>query len=180
MMQSHIEEVSIPSQSLVLRAFTNIDYADAYRIKLTESVPPLPQSVDALTRAIFSSMPHWVWMLLRLRDSLVRPLGLKISQAVEPKPTPVALQPGMKVGIFEVWDRKSNEVLMGEDDYHLDYRVSVCLEQEANYSWVVVSTVIRFNNWLGRIYFLPVKPLHRVIVPALIRYGLVKYSKYSK
>jgi hypothetical protein len=37
---------------------------------------------------------------------------------------------------------------------------------------VVVSTIVRFHNWLGRAYFVPVRPFHRLIVPAMIRYGL--------
>lgn len=172
-MQSYIEEVSIPNQSLVFCAFEHMDYADAYTIKLTASAP---QSVDMLTQAIFSQMPNWIWMLLRLRDYLVRPLGLKTSQAAKPDITPAPLQPGMKVGIFEVWDRTSNEILMGEDDNHLDYRVSVYLKHDAGSAWVVVSTVVRFNNWLGKIYFLPVQPIHRRIVPALMSYGLARYG----
>ncbi|MBW4457320.1 MAG: DUF2867 domain-containing protein [Nostoc indistinguendum CM1-VF10] len=39
-------------------------------------------------------------------------------------------------------------------------------------SWVVVSTVVKFNNWLGRAYFVPVRPVHKIIVPAMMRYGL--------
>ena len=39
----------------------------------------------------------------------------------------------------------------------------------------MVSTIVRFNNWLGRLYFLPVRPIHRLIVPAMLRNGLRWY-----
>lgn len=62
--------------------------------------------------------------------------------------------------------------MLGEDDQHLDYRVSVRLEREQGKCWVVVSTVVKFNNGLGRAYFVPVRPVHKIIVPAMMRYGL--------
>jgi Protein of unknown function (DUF2867) len=62
--------------------------------------------------------------------------------------------------------------MLGEDDQHLDFRVSVQMELEAEECWVVVSTAVKFNHWLGRAYFIPVKPVHKIIVPAMMRHGL--------
>ncbi|MDQ3397209.1 MAG: DUF2867 domain-containing protein [Deinococcota bacterium] len=150
-----------------------IDYADAHRIQVEEHQV---QSIDALTRALFATAPEWIKTLLRLRNVLGRPFGLKT--AYEPTAVSVEgeLKPGTRVGLFQVFDRTAEEVLMGEDDRHLDFRVSVRLEREQDRSWAVVSTVVRFNNRLGRLYFVPVRPFHGVIVPAMMRLGLAKQA----
>lgn len=89
------------------------------------------------------------------------------------------LKPGTAIGVFEVRDRKLDEIMLGENDRHLDYRISVQLEREEGKCWVIVSTVVKFNNWLGRVYFVPVRPVHKIIVPAMIRYGLDSISHAS-
>ena len=68
-------------------------------------------------------------------------------------------------------------ILLGEDDRHLDFRLSVLRQRGGTADWVVVSTVVRFNNWLGRAYFLPVRPLHQLIVPAILRSALRKQMR---
>jgi hypothetical protein len=106
---------------------------------------------------------------MRLRDTLVAPFGLKTAPRHLTSPQTRLFQPGNRVGIFRVYQRSAEEILMGDDDRHLDYRVSVLVRQQADQRWATVSTVVRYNGWLGRAYFLPVRPFHRLIVPALLR-----------
>jgi Protein of unknown function (DUF2867) len=167
-----VQEIDIPSTSLAMRSLPQIDFADAFQCQLPENQP---QNIDSVTRAIFLTMPQWVAQLLELRNAIVRPFGLKTS--IDAVPVPFSnqdeLQPGTAVGVFEVLDRRLNdEIMLGEDDKHLDYRVSIQLEREEEKCWVVVSTVVKFNNWLGRAYFVPVRSVHKIIVPAMIKHGL--------
>jgi hypothetical protein len=167
-----VQASKVSSTSLVVHSLPHIDYADAFRCQLSERQT---QTVDAVTRALFSQLPDWLVVLLHLRDTIVLPLGLKSSfnpTATHPTHCREELKPGMKVGLFEVLNRTPEEIVLGEDDRHLNYRVLVRLEREEGKYWAVVSTVLQFNNWLGRAYFVPVKPLHKLIVPALMRYGL--------
>jgi hypothetical protein len=69
-------------------------------------------------------------------------------------------------------DRQGDEILLGEDDQHLNFRTSVQLERQEEKCWVIVSTVVQFNNWLGHAYFVPVRPIHKIIVPAMMRHGM--------
>jgi Protein of unknown function (DUF2867) len=165
-----VQEIDIPSTSLAVRSFPHIDFADAFKCQLPANEP---QDIDSVTRAIFLTMPQWIVQLLELRNAIVRPFGLKTSIEAAPSSRQDALQPGTAVGVFEVLDRRLNEeIMLGENDKHLDYRVSIQLEREEEKCWVIVSTVVKFNNWLGRAYFVPVKPVHKIIVPAMMRYGL--------
>ena len=163
-----VEQVAVPAATLAAGAFAHADYADAYRVRLPDGGP---RDLDALVRATFAAVPGWVRALMRLRDGIVSVIGLKTARAGV-RLDRVALQPGASLGIFRVFARSADEILLGEDDRHLDFRVGVLLQREREIDWVVVSTVVRFNSWLGRAYFLPVRPLHRLIVPAMLRSAL--------
>ncbi|NJO43699.1 MAG: DUF2867 domain-containing protein [Cyanobacteria bacterium CRU_2_1] len=165
-----VQEINVPSTSLAVCSLPHIDFADAFKCQLPEHQP---QDIDSVTRAIFLTMPQWITGLLELRNNIVLPLGLKTSIDAVPSNSQDKLKPGTAVGVFEVLARGlDEEIMLGEDDKHLDYRVSVRLEREEEKSWVVVSTMVKFNNWLGRAYFIPVRPVHKIVVPAMMRYGL--------
>jgi hypothetical protein len=165
-----VQEIEIPNTSLAMRSLPRIDFADAFRCQLPGNQP---ENIDSVTRSIFLTMPQWVAQLLELRNVIVRPFGLKTSIDAVPSNNQDKLQPGTAVGVFEVLDRRLNdEIMLGEDDKHLDYRVSIRLEREEKKCWVVVSTVVKFNNWLGRAYFVPVRSVHKIVVPAMMKHGL--------
>ena len=162
----HAERSNIPNGSLAEHAFPRIDYADTYRVQLP---PNAPHDIDILYQTVFSlPSTSWVVRLMSLRNRLVRIIGLK---TVEPQDTPLPsrpLQPGDKTKFLKVVDRSANELLLGEDDRHLDLRISVLRQENETSVWLVVTTVVRFNNWLGRLYFLPVRPFHQRIVPWML------------
>ena len=102
---------------------------------------------------------------MRLRDVLVRGFGLKTAAALRKS------EAG-RIGIFKVYTSHEHEIILGEDDKHLDFRVSVLqrdrsAEREGT-PCVVVSTVVHCNNRLGRIYIRVIKPFHRCVVKALL------------
>ena len=157
-----VEKVSVPEGSLVAQVpFT--DYADAYRIELDAARFP---DVDSVARAFADTSPGWIGALMRVRDHAVSIFGLKRSiDAPKPIREKRPLVPGDFVGFFRVIERNEREILAGEDDRHLDFRVSFLYERP----FIVVTTVVRFHNGFGRAYFVPVAPFHRRIVPAMLR-----------
>jgi len=161
-----IQKVALPRGTLIAGAFPRIDYADAYRVRLPAGSP---RDIDSLTRALLGAAPGWVRALMALRDRLVGLIGLKTSKRGVRGLERAAFQPGESFGIFRVFARTADEIMLGEDDRHLDFRVSVLLQRERGADWAVVTTVVRFHGWFGRAYFLPVRPLHRLIVPAMLR-----------
>lgn len=65
---------------------------------------------------------------------------------------------------------------MGEDDKHLNFRVSFLLHQhtaQPHHYTFTLSTTVHINNGWGRLYFLPVKPFHTIIARKMIK-GIVK------
>jgi hypothetical protein len=147
--------------SLARDALPRVDYFDVYAVEVAPEA-----TLDAVAGRVFGQPPRVVGALLRLRDRLVGPLGLKTSsRSARP---PATLQPGERVGIFRLLARGPGELLLGEDDTHLDFRV--CLRVSGD-GWASLATLVQFRNGWGRAYFAVVRPFHRLVVKAMLRRG---------
>ncbi len=60
-------------------------------------------------------------------------------------------------------------LVAGFDDHHLDFRVVVDVTASGRGQQVTATTLVRTNNWLGRIYLAIILPFHRLVVRALLR-----------
>lgn len=148
---SGIEVVDIPAGSLVEEVFERVDYADAYRAKLP---PGRHYDVEKLAFGwLLAASPCWA------RRTDPEP-GLSSFAELETRDAPIWMS---------VYDRSLNEIVIGSDDYHLNYRVSILLSETADAQWVTVSTLVHFNNWNGRAYFVPVRVGHQIILPQTVR-----------
>jgi len=80
-------------------------------------------------------------------------------------------KPDDRVGVFTLLTNTFDEVILGDKDKHLDVTLSVHRAVEANTGAVVVTvtTVVHVHNLLGRLYMLPVAPMHRIIAPSVLR-----------
>ncbi len=164
---STVREVRLPEGSLAAGAFAVTHYADAFALSLP---PGATHDVDALLRMLASSAPAWVEALMRIRNAVVSPLGLKTDIAAGSVPTRDApFQRGDRAGIFTVFDRTEDEILAGGDDRHLDFRGSLLIRPEGSGHAAVLSTVVHYNRTLGRVYFFFVRPFHRLIIPSTLR-----------
>ncbi len=166
--EQSVETVPVPDSTLLNNAFSQIDYGDAYRVRLAGSADT---SLDDVLKIFSTAAPGWVGRLMGLRNQLVKLIGLE-AKPISSRDRPIMTgQPGTKIGFFKVFQRSSNEIVMGEDDLHLNYRVSILLQPdlEQDFCWATISTIVHYNNWRGKLYFLPVRPFHRLIVPAMLK-----------
>ncbi|MGC2857677.1 DUF2867 domain-containing protein [Novispirillum sp. DQ9] len=138
------------------------DYQDSLTISLTCPPPPM----EAVITAFFQGAPRWLDALMALRNALVRPLGLKTGPV-----GPEALKPpfavGGAIGLFRIVALTEREVVLGEDDRHLDFRVTLRVARQDLGASVDVETWVRPHNRLGRWYLALVLPVHRHIVPVV-------------
>jgi len=141
-----------------------VDYLDAYPL-------PLPRLLSAteVAQTIFRQGPAWVGVLMRLRNAVVRPLGLHTVAGRATAPGSAQLRSGDFVGPFQVFEVQPQEIVLGLDDRHLDFRVSVRVEAEAVASTAWLSTAVQFHNGFGRFYFALIRPFHGLVVRALLR-----------
>ncbi|WP_027798101.1 DUF2867 domain-containing protein [Paraburkholderia dilworthii] len=152
-----IEQSDLPPASRLRRSYGRADFADAFSVDLPERAC---HDAEVLARHVFARQPAWIGMLLRFRDILVRPFGLKTAADLKQKG-------GDRLSLFHVFDRYDDEIVLGEDDMHLDFRVSVLLQPSSHgRSRLIVTTLVFYNRPLGRAYITLIAPFHRVVVRA--------------
>lgn len=171
-MKRIVKKSELPEKSILKIDESEFDYVDSFACEFTDS----NQRVGAteVGKAFFSSGPKWIDKLFALRNRIVRRLGLKTSGDVtnrEELLRQFQCEPGEQLGLFKVFHKPENEVVLGEDDRHLDFRVSLFVSGTTNKT-LTITTTVKFRNWFGRLYFLPVRPFHTLIVPAMLK-GIV-------
>jgi len=163
-------ETIAPSNSLIAGLITGAYFSDAWSVRAGE--PDLSALGQFLKAA--KSTPAWVSTCMSLRNRVVALFGLKNLGALEAlkwDQDERRYKPGDRVGIFTLFEHTPDEVLLGDRDKHLDVTVSVHKARPAHSAeaTITVTTVVKVHNWLGRVYMLPVGPMHRVIAPAVLR-----------
>lgn len=153
---STVSAVPLPPGSRATRFYPAPNLADAYAVHLPAGATHDP---EALARFLFAGQAPWVARLLWLRDRIVALFGLKTTRELQTTPEPATVR---RVSFFRIYAQDADEILLGEDDSHLDFRVSVRCEPGAQQ--LVVSTVVQCHNLLGRLYILVIAPWHRLIV----------------
>jgi hypothetical protein len=162
-----VTSVALPASSRVTRMYAHPNLADAYAIRLPDNATTDP---ELLARFMFSHQPAWVAKLLRARDVLVAGFGLKTAKRLEES---ARFEQDKHVSIFRIYERTVYEIILGEDDKHLDFRVSVFQEAREDAAgggrYLTVSTVVRCHNLLGRSYILLITPFHEMVVRSSMR-----------
>jgi hypothetical protein len=138
-----------------------VDYLDSFNIMPKKKGVNLEQVV----KAFFLTTPSWIIKLLELRHFLVRSIGLKTCSYKDTK-YKFPLIEGDSIGLFKVFEIHEKEILLGEDDSHLDFRVSIKIEPNQS---VEVKTIVQFNSLFGKVYFNLIKPFHIIIVRSMLK-----------
>jgi Protein of unknown function (DUF2867) len=174
---TQVEQVAVPSRSAAATAFESVNLADAFSIRLP---PDACTNPDVLARFIFAKQPSWIGALIQVRDAVVAGLGLKTAKHLARLPSDATTP---RISIFRVFSTSENEVVMGENDKHLDFRVSILCtagSPPTTGSQLTLSTVVHCHNRLGRAYLSVIAPFHRQVVKAsLRRAAIVGWPKAS-
>ena len=139
MMSAH--KTLLPDDSILHQFVGPDDFLDCYANECGLDVD------GAARRAM--KFPAWVGFLMALRNLMMKPFGLRTSA---PK--------GDRIGYFPVVRRGADEILLGFNDRHLDFRIAFLRRDKLAY----FATWVRPHNLLGRAYLWMVLPFHRVIV----------------
>ncbi|KRC64568.1 hypothetical protein ASE12_07165 [Aeromicrobium sp. Root236] len=143
---ARVAAVPVPATPLLQDALPRVDWSDAYAVPRPVGSSSDPQD---WADAVFHAPPVWVGALLLARESLVRLVGIDRAGS----------------GAFDPVARTDDEVLLGIDQSHLDFRASVLCEPDR----VVVSTVVHVHNRRGRAYSALVRRIHPAVVRAMMR-----------
>lgn len=127
------------------------DYYDTVseRINRTE-----PLSPDDIFERMFCEFPKPVAWLMDLRNRLVKPFGLEAGD-----------------GFRRLVDERSGEeIILCKHDKHLSFWIGIyCSQPDQGWQDASVTTVVKFNNFFGKLYFAVIWIFHKVLVKTLFR-----------
>lgn len=154
-MKGRVHEVAPEVDADALLA--GAQFIDAFRVDIGAA------AVNARQASIRMVLhwPRWIDALLRLRNILVRPLGLKTSGEGEPAP-------GGMIGLFPVLSETPKRLVAGFDDSHLDFRIVVDVSGDAASRQVTSTTLVRTHGLLGRTYLALIMPFHKLVVRGMM------------
>jgi hypothetical protein len=157
---------ALPPESKIANAYASMNLADAYSIELPSGASNNP---ELLARFIFSHQASWIRGLIGIRDAIVGRFGLKTAKQL----TALGTESNAgRVGIFKIYDASPTEIILGEDDKHLDFRLSVLCSKHPSTGGkrqLTLSTVVHCHNRLGRLYILVIAPFRRLVVRSSLR-----------
>jgi len=165
-----VREIPVPAGTAIHATLPGAQFFDAYEVADDHPAQNALQTwLDVVART-----PRWTQQLMAVRNKLVRLVGLKdLGQLHDGHPPASGRSPrdarsyrvGDRVGIFLIRHLSDTEVVMGQDDKHLDVQVSICKQPAAPGATprVVLSTVVHIHNTLGHAYMAVITPIHRVI-----------------
>jgi hypothetical protein len=172
-----INKSELPSTSILNADGKVYDFIDSFQGEFVDKDQTI--GLTEIGRSFFTSGPKWVESLFTIRNKIVKLFGLKTPDKIIDRQKQLdnfKCEPGEQLGLFRVFNKTNNEIVIGEDDKHLNFRVSLFVDQKANNihkKSLIISTTVSFNNRFGKLYFLPVRPFHKLIVPEMLK-GMIK------
>jgi len=156
-----VRETALPKSSALTALREPGDFLDCF----FGPHGPAPVTTVSAARIALSQMPAWAKTLSAARNAIVGPLGLKTGarpQQVSPD-TPLAI--GDTIGIFKIFSISDTEIIVGEDDRHLNFRASIFRDDKGFY----LSTWVKPHNLAGRVYLATIMVFHKLIVADAVR-----------
>lgn len=148
-------------EKILITKYLPADFSDCYSETLTSSTT---MSVNELYDLMFRHFPVGVQCLLKFRDLIVKPFGLRTGTSFDDK----------------IIEQNSNEIILGAEDKHLNFYISLnCSDIYDGKQTVSVSTIVKYNNFSGKIYFAAILIFHKILVSYIFRRA-IKIQKKEK
>jgi hypothetical protein len=151
-----LRRVAAPTDSQIASWYPGAYLLDSYAV---DGPSTQGKSMHELLQCVLTTQPVWIDMLLKLRDAVMRPFGIKTASPVDD------MQPtGARIAFFSVLEEQANEIILGTDDRHLDFRVSLIRRISPDGEQLILTTVVQVHNLLGRAYIRAINPFHHLVV----------------
>ena len=160
---------STPKTAGIKNALPTIDFTDTF------STTNHQNDLAEISNLVFGKAPKWIEFLLKLRNSIVKVFGLKTER---PDDFQTNFKVGGYIGFFKIYSIEENEIILGADDKHLNFRVSIYNSNESEFN-IKVTTPVEYNNSFGRWYMTIVKPFHHVVVKVMVKQAYKRQVEFS-
>lgn len=148
-----------PKTEGIKTALPKIDFTDTFSTTNHED------NLGRIASLVFATMPKWVQVLMKTRNTIVRIFGLKTEK---PADFHADFKVGGYIGFFQIFSIESKEIMLGADDKHLNFRVSIYNSDEEQFN-IKMSTLVQYNNLFGRVYMTIIKPFHHIVVKIMVK-----------
>jgi hypothetical protein len=167
-MTNQVLQIPTPAAAILASGLSRIDFADGYAGQADRTYVDAEQAA----RAVFADPPEMVKCLMALRNGIVAPFGLKPSIDFSDR--------GLgKIDVFPIISRTGAEIVVGGDDKHLDFRIWISIQPGLKGSEVTISTLVKINNLLGRVYLFVIMPFHKLLSRSLLQLAVNRRDKVS-
>ena len=127
------------------------DYSDCYSENISAS---LQIKAAELFEQVFNYRPPWLKFLYKIRNFLVKPFGIKINRSFADF----------------IIEQNTNEIVLHSSNKHLDFYVSVfCSDKTDSGQSASITTLVKFNNIMGKVYFAAIWFFHKFIVSRMLK-----------
>jgi len=148
------ERISPPPESLIASTYPNATLLDAYAIPIPEN-NQLP--IEILAQITLGHPSLWFKTLIRIRDTIATLARLKTTHNIRQHAQSTL---NGAIDFFPILNRTDNELIFGEDDTHLTFRLSLLRQPDR----LIATTVVHCKNRTGRIYLTVIRPFHHLVV----------------
>jgi len=164
-MNIKLRKSTLPSGSLIEK-YLPADHSDVYAcaIDCENEITP-----DDLMVNFWTELPGWINALFKLRDFLVKFVGLKTTEGGNRKEFEESIRTGKTYNIASVPAKNANETVLLLSDKHLNAYISIHIESRKEHKTISATTLVNFHNKLGRVYFFVIRPFHGLITKSLLR-----------
>ena len=167
-----VVECAVPSGSALGKVVIDrANFCDAYQGSMDH--PDL--GVVDIFHGIFGHRPNWMNALLIARNKAAALAGLETPSNAEilnvERRHHYAV--GEKIGPWPIFYLGPDELIVGRNNKHMDFRLSIMKVRENGKPSVIVSTICTVNNMFGSLYLSSIIPFHKFGVRKLIANAVV-------
>lgn len=160
-----------------LNSILPVDYADTFKAEWSSD---RHFSSEEMLIAVFCRLPAWLRLLYKVRNMLVKLLRITAETEVSKSsggqsgfPTgelASAIRAGTSYSLFSVPFKTPSETVLIGKDRHLDFYFSIQTQLDGvDKQSLSATTLVRYNNATGRLYFFFVRPFHCLVVPMMMK-----------
>ncbi|MDF2367640.1 DUF2867 domain-containing protein [Sneathiella sp.] len=170
-----VKRTQLNGESELHGIFKPGDFLDCYSV----AISPPDRPLEEIAQYILIAMPGWARTLLRIRDRIVSFFGIKTTRELPQNNSfRKSVAVGDHIGFMTVRSLSVREIILGEDDSHLDFRIA--LRREVGEAGVVsLATLVHRHNLIGRLYLMLIMPFHILIVKSRLAAAARHFSSMA-
>lgn len=165
-MKIKVDRIPLQIDKLEAIDLGHVDHIDAIECVYE---PQVQLDAREVARAFVGYRPNWFVALMRLRNILVRPFGLRTGSATSSSISKEVVAGG-RLSFFTIESASSNKVDLVAEDTHLDSHLII----DTKSNRVLVITAVHYRNALGRIYMSCIMPFHVMVVKRFAAHAVAK------